>query len=169
MQGLLTGLCCSHTCHVLFVLLHVCSLDSASLMLALYSLSCCCLSNVCSLDSAALMLALYCLSCCCLSNVCSLDSAALMLVLYSLSYCCLDSAALLHAFCNLSLAFMTDFMLSGKVTRNHFIALAGKVCSICLLARNTCWQDLHTFSLIGTIALHCGQTLLGGMPNQLTK
>ena len=27
----------------------------------------------------------------------------------------------------------------------RFTALAGKVCSICRLARNTCWQDLHTF------------------------
>ena len=26
-------------------------------------------------------------------------------------------------------------------------------------------QDLHTFSLIGTTALHCGQTLFGGMTN----
>ena len=76
-----------------------------------------------------------------------------------------DSDALLHAFCNLSLAFMTDFKLSDKTTRNGFTALAGKVCSICCLARNTCWQDLHTFSLIGTTALHCGQTLLGGMTN----
>ena len=135
MQGLLTTLCCSHACHMLFVfcccLCKVCSLDCAVLTLVICSLFCCCLCKVCSLDSAALTLAMCSLFCCCLCNIWSLDSAAL-----------------LHAFCNLSLAIMTDFMLSGKVTRNRFMALAGKVCSICRLAWNTCWQDLHTFSLI---------------------
>ena len=32
-----------------------------------------------------------------------------------------------------------------------------------LLARKTCSQGLHTFCRIGTIALHCGRTLLGGI------
>ena len=29
--------------------------------------------------------------------------------------------------------------------------------------QKTCSQDLHTFYLIGIIALHCGHTLLGGI------
>ena len=43
------------------------------------------------------------------------------------------------------------------------MALSGKLCSAFLLARKTFSQDLHTFSLSGTIVSHCGHTLLGGM------
>ena len=182
---------CSLFCYCLH---KVCSLDSAAPMLAMHSLFCCFLHKVCSLDSTALTLAMCSLFCYCLRNVCLLDSAAFTLALYSLSYCCLckvsllvsaaltlamcsllccclckvcslDSAALLHAFCNLSLTFLTDFTVFDKPTLNCFIALASKVCSICRLARNTCCQDLHTLSLIGTTASHCEQTLLGGMTN----
>ena len=40
----------------------------------------------------------------------------------------------------------------------RFMALSGKLCSAFLLARKTCWQDLHTFSLSGTIVSDCGHT-----------
>ena len=63
----------------------------------------------------------------------------------------------------LSLAFIADLTLSDCRTRMRFMALSGNLCSAFLLARKTCWQDLHTFSLIGTIVSHCGHTLLGGM------
>ena len=60
----------------------------------------------------------------------------------------------------MALAIFTDFTPSDIATHICFIALAGKVCSICHLARNTCWQDLHIFSLIGTTASHCGYCIL---------
>ena len=82
--------------------------------------------------------------------------------------CSLVSDALLMAFCNLSLAFITDLTLSDCNTRMHFMALSGTLCSAFLLARKTCSQDLHTFSLSGTIVLHCGHTLLGGMMQIVT-
>lgn len=83
------------------------------------------------------MLSLYFLSCYCLIKVCPLDSTSLS-----------------HAFCNLCLVIMTDFTLSDEQTHNHFITLAGKVCSSChsehMLARFanfrynsiTLWTDL---------------------------
>ena len=104
-----------------------------------------------------------------LCTVCSLVSLALVLALLLLSFsrlctvCSLVSDALLLAFCNLSLAFIADLTLSDCKTRMRFVALSGKLCSAFLLARKTCWQDLHTFSLIGTIVSHCGHTLLGCM------
>ena len=89
-----------------------------------------------------------------------------MLALLLLSFsrlCTVCSLALLLAFCNLPLAFIADLTLSDCKTRMRFVALSGKLCSAFLLARKTCWQDLHTFSLIGTIVSHFGHTLLGGM------
>ena len=86
------------------------------------------------------------LFCCCLCTVCSLVSDALLL-----------------AFCNLALAFIADLTLSHCKTHMRFMALSGKLCSAFLLAPKTCWQDLHTFVLSGTIVSQCGHTLLGGM------
>ena len=77
--------------------------------------------------------------CCCLCTVCSLVSLALLL-----------------AFCNLSLALIADLTLSDCKTLMRFMALSGKLCSAFLLARKTCWQDLHTFSFSGIS--HCGHT-----------
>ena len=71
------------------------------------------------------------------------------------------------AFCNLSLAFIADLLLSDCNNRMRFMALSDKLCSAFLLARKTCWQDLHTFSLACTIVSHCGHTLLRGMIEKL--
>ena len=57
---------------------------------------------------------------------------------------------------------IADLTLSDCDTRTRFTALSGKLCSVFLLARNTCSQDLQTFSLACTIVSHCGHTLLGG-------
>ena len=135
-------------------------------MLALWFLSFSRLCTVCSLVSLALMLALWFLSFSHLCTVGSLVSLALMLALWFLPFSCLCtvcslvSDALLLAFCNLSLAFIA---LSDCGARMRFMVLSGKLCSAFLLERKTCWHDLHTFSLSGTIVSHYGHTLLGGM------
>ena len=147
----------------------VCSLVSVALMLALLLLSFSRLCTVWSLVSVALMLALLLLSFSRLCTVWSPVSVALMLDMCSLFCCCLCtvcslvSDAHLLAFCNLSLAFLADLTLSDCKTCMRFVAVSGKLCSAFLLARKTRWQDLNTFSLIGTIDSHCGHTLLGGM------
>ena len=122
-------------------------LVSLALMPAMCFLFCCCLCTVCSLVSLALMLAMCFLFCCCL---CSLVSLALMLALWFLSFsrlctvCSLVSDALLLAF---ALAFIAD--LTVRFAYVSWLCLANYICSAFLLARKTCWQDLHTFSLSG--------------------
>ena len=62
--------------------------------------------------------------------------------------------SLMLFYCPFALAFIADLTV-----RFACVSLA----TYALLARKTCWQDLHTFSLSGTIVSHCGHTLLGGM------
>ena len=132
-------LSCSHACFVLSVVLlsmQGCSLDSAALTVLFVLLL--------SMQGFRTRL--------CCSHACFVYSVMLLFMQYSLARLCCS----LHAFCNLFLAFMTDFTLSGRATRNRFIGSAGKVCSIRHLVQNTYWQYLHTFSHIGTTVSNCG-------------